>query len=178
MMGQTVEQGCGHLGVAEDGRPFAEGEVGGDDDRSALVEPAHEVEEQLPASLSEGQVAEFVEDDEVAPGELVRGAALASGAEFGLEEIDQVDDVVEAAARALADAGPRDGDGEMGLAGAVPPTSTMLRLASKKPPPARSRIRGSLTGEAAKSKSASSLAAGSLADAPSCRRSRPSAARR
>ena len=33
MMGETVEQGCGHLGVAEDGWPFAEGEVGGDDDR-------------------------------------------------------------------------------------------------------------------------------------------------
>ena len=60
MMGQTVEQGCGHLGVAEDGRPFAEGEVGGDDDRGALVEPAHEVEEQLPAGLGEGQVAELV----------------------------------------------------------------------------------------------------------------------
>ena len=90
MMGQAVEQGCGHLGVAEDGRPFAEGEVGGDDDRGALVEPAHEVEEQLPAGLGEGQVAEFVEDDEVAPGELVRGAALASGADLGLEEIDQV----------------------------------------------------------------------------------------
>ena len=98
MVGQTVEQGCGHLGVAEDGRPFAEGEVGGDDDQGALVEPAHEVEEQLPAGLGEGQVAEFVEDDEVAPGELVRGAALASGADLGLEVVDQVDDVVEAAA--------------------------------------------------------------------------------
>ena len=32
--------------------------------------------------------------------------------------VDQVDDVVAAAACALADAGPRDGDGEMGLAGA------------------------------------------------------------
>ena len=51
-----------HLWVAEDGRPFAEGEVGGDDDRDALVEPAHEVEEQLPAGLGEGQVSEFVED--------------------------------------------------------------------------------------------------------------------
>ena len=68
MMGQAVEQGCGHLGVAEDGRPFAKGEVGGDDDRGALVEPAHEVEEQLPAGLGEGQVTEFVEDDEVAAG--------------------------------------------------------------------------------------------------------------
>ena len=30
------------------------------------IEPAHEVEEQLPAGLGEGQVAELVEDDEVA----------------------------------------------------------------------------------------------------------------
>ena len=27
MMGETVEQGGGHLGVAEDGGPFPEGEV-------------------------------------------------------------------------------------------------------------------------------------------------------
>ena len=82
MMGETVEQRGGHLGVAEDGWPFAEGEVGGDDDRGALVEPAHEVEEQLPAGLGEGQVAEFVEDDEVAAYELICGAALASGASW------------------------------------------------------------------------------------------------
>ena len=82
------------------------------------LEPAHEVEEQLPAGLSEGQVAEFVEDDEVASDELVCGAALAPGTEFGLEVVDQVDDVVAPAACALSDAGPRDGDGEMGLAGA------------------------------------------------------------
>ena len=46
----------------------------------------------------------------------------------------------------------------------VPPTSTMLRLLSRKSPPTSSWIRGSLTGEAAISKSASSLAVGSLAD--------------
>ena len=77
MMGETVEQRRGHLGIAENGGPFAEGEVGGDDDRGTLVEPAHEVEEQLPACLGEGQVAEFVEDDEVAADELVCGTALA-----------------------------------------------------------------------------------------------------
>ena len=69
MMGEPVEQGGGHLGVAEDGRPFAEGEVGGDDDRGALVEPAQEVEEELAAGLGERQVSELIEDDEVAPGE-------------------------------------------------------------------------------------------------------------
>ena len=31
----------------------------------SLVEPAHQVEEQLPAGLGEGQVAEFVEDDSI-----------------------------------------------------------------------------------------------------------------
>ena len=65
------------------------------------------------------QVAEFVENDEVAADELVCGAALASGAELGFEVVDQVDDVVAPAAGTLSDAGPRDGDGEMGLAGAA-----------------------------------------------------------
>ena len=78
MVGETIEQRCGHLGVAEDGWPFAEGEIGGDDGGGSLVEPAHEVEEKLPAGLGEGQVAELVEDDEVAADELVCGAALAS----------------------------------------------------------------------------------------------------
>ena len=79
-MGETVEQRGGHLGVAEDGGPFAEGEVGGDDDRGALVEPADQMEEQLPAGLGEGQIAEFVEDDEVEPGQVVGDAALLAAA--------------------------------------------------------------------------------------------------
>jgi hypothetical protein len=44
VVGQAIEQrGC-HLGVCEDARPFTEGEIGGDDDRGALVEPTDEVE--------------------------------------------------------------------------------------------------------------------------------------
>jgi hypothetical protein len=48
-VGQAIEQRGGHLGIAEDGRPFAEGEVGGDDDRGPLLEPADEVEQELAA---------------------------------------------------------------------------------------------------------------------------------
>lgn len=48
-MGQAVEQSRGHLGVAEDGSPFAEAEVGGDDDAGALIEFAQQVEEQRSA---------------------------------------------------------------------------------------------------------------------------------
>jgi hypothetical protein len=45
MMGEPVEQCSGHFGIAEDGRPLAEREVCGDDDRGALEEPADEVEQ-------------------------------------------------------------------------------------------------------------------------------------
>jgi len=68
MMGEPIEPRGRHLGVAEDGGPFAERQVGGDDDRGALVEPADEVEQELSAGLGEGQVSEFVEDDEVEAG--------------------------------------------------------------------------------------------------------------
>ena len=56
VVGQTVEQRSGHLGVAEHAGPFAEGEIGGDDDGRSLVEPADEVEQQLAAGLGERQV--------------------------------------------------------------------------------------------------------------------------
>ena len=58
MVGEPVEQRGGHLGVAEHGRPFAERQVGGDDDRGALVEPADEMEQELAAGLGKGPVAE------------------------------------------------------------------------------------------------------------------------
>ena len=65
MVGQAVEErGC-HLGVAKHTGPIAKGQVGGNDDRGALIEPADQMKEQLAAGLSEGLVAEFVENDEV-----------------------------------------------------------------------------------------------------------------
>lgn len=48
-MGQAVELGGGHLGVAKDAGPFAEAQVGGDDDAGALVGLAEQMEEQCPA---------------------------------------------------------------------------------------------------------------------------------
>ena len=46
--------------------------------------------------------------------------ALPAAAGLGLEAIDEIDDVVEAAAGAAADAASGNGDGQMGLAGAGP----------------------------------------------------------
>ena len=44
MVGNTVEQCGGHLGVAKDGRPLAKGEVRGDDDGGLLVELADQMD--------------------------------------------------------------------------------------------------------------------------------------
>ena len=118
VVGQAVEQRGGHLGVAEHAGPFAEREVGGDDDGRALVEPADEMEQQLAAGLGERQVAEFVEDDEVHPGQMLGDTTLPSIAGLDLQAVDEVDHVVEATAGARSDAASGDGDGHMGFAGA------------------------------------------------------------
>ena len=118
VVGEAIEQRGRHLGITEDARPFTECEVGGDDDRGALVEPADEVEQELSSGLSEGQIAELVENDEVHSGELIGDPTLPSVAGLDLEPVDEIDHVVEPATGAGADAASGDGNGQMGLAGA------------------------------------------------------------
>src|SRR5258708_15651556 len=117
VVSQTVEQWSGHFGVAEHAGPFAEREIGGDDDGRALVEPADEVEQELAAGLSERQVAELVEDDEVHPGQMLGDTTLPSVSGLDLQAIDEVDHVVEASAGTGSDAASGNSDGQMGLAG-------------------------------------------------------------
>src|SRR5580658_1724519 len=98
-MGEAIEQRGRHFWIAEHARPFAEGEVGGDDDRGALVEPADQVEQRLPAGLREWEIAEFVEDHEVEAREIIGEPSLATRAALGLELIDEIDGGEEATAR-------------------------------------------------------------------------------
>jgi hypothetical protein len=72
VMGEAIEERCRHFGIAEDAGPFGEGEIGGDDDGRALVKPADQVEEKLPAGLGEGQIAELVQHDKVESGQIIR----------------------------------------------------------------------------------------------------------
>jgi hypothetical protein len=74
------------------------------------------VEQQLPAGLGEGEISEFVEDDEVEAREIIGEPSLAASAAFGLELIDEIDGGEEATARSGADAASRDGDCQMRLA--------------------------------------------------------------
>ena len=95
---------------------------------------------------------------------MVGHPALAAGAGLGLELVDEVDDVEEAAAGAAADAGPRAMPTAMWvLPVPVPPIRATLRCWSRKPPPARSRTRVSLIG-CVEDELVDLLAIGSLGD--------------
>ena len=50
--------------IAEDGSPAAEGQVAGEDQGGVFVARRHELEEQVRSVLFEGQVADFVDDDQ------------------------------------------------------------------------------------------------------------------
>ena len=102
-MGEPVEHGGGHLGVAEHLRPIGEGEVRGDEQRRVLVELADQVEQQLTARLAERQIAQLVDDDDVVAQQLLRQSPGAAGGFFLFQLIDQIDQVEEAASGALAD---------------------------------------------------------------------------
>ncbi len=64
-MGDAIEQGGGHLGIAEHAHPFGEGQVGGDDQRGLLVKLADQMEQQGAPGGGERQIAQFIEDDSV-----------------------------------------------------------------------------------------------------------------
>ena len=70
--------------------------------------------------MSERQIAEFVENDEVHSSELISDPTLPSVTGLDLEPVDEIDHVVEPATGAGADAASGDGNGQMGLAGTGP----------------------------------------------------------
>ena len=118
VMGDAIEHGGGHFGVVENGRPFTEGEVGGDDYRSLFVELADQVKQQLATSQSEGKITQLVQDDEVEAGELARKRSGFADPGLLFEAIDQIDGVEEAASGPGAHDGGGDRERKMGLAGA------------------------------------------------------------
>ena len=91
MVGQAVEQRGGHLGVVEDPGPFTEGEIGGEDHAGALVEFAHQMEQQCAASLRERQIAEFIENDQVDLHEPVGDLARLAVSFLVFQRVDELD---------------------------------------------------------------------------------------
>jgi hypothetical protein len=117
VMREPVEQcGC-HFCVAKHARPFAEGEIGGDNDGGALIELADQMEQQLTACLRERQIAKLIENDKVETTKVIGGPALFAVACFRFQTVDQVNDIVETASCSISDKRTSNGDGQMGFAG-------------------------------------------------------------
>ena len=74
----AVDEGGGHVGIAQDASPAAEFDVGGVDDAPCLVAVGDDLEEQAAAFLVDGHVAEFVDDQQ---------AGLTDGGEFVVEPV-------------------------------------------------------------------------------------------
>ena len=66
--------------------------------------------------MSEQQVTELVEDDEVHPGQMLGDTTLPSIAGLDLQAVDEINDVIEATADTGSDAASGNGDGQMGFA--------------------------------------------------------------
>ena len=115
---EAVEQGGGHLGVAEDIGPLGEAEVGGDGDAGVLVQLADQVEQQGPSGLRERQVAQFIEDHQVSADQAVGQLALFACGLLQLQCVDQLDGREEAHAPLLVLHGLHaESGGQVGLAG-------------------------------------------------------------
>jgi hypothetical protein len=56
LVGDAVDDGLGEARVGEDLCPLAEGEVGGDDQRAALVALGDDLEDELGGALGEGEI--------------------------------------------------------------------------------------------------------------------------
>ena len=55
MLGQAIQKGRVHRGVAEHAGPFTKGQIGDDEHANSFVELAQQAEQQCPIDLAEGQ---------------------------------------------------------------------------------------------------------------------------
>ncbi len=118
---EAVEEGCRHLGIAEDGGPFAEAQVGGDDDAGALVEFVQQMEQQCATRGTERQVAQFIKDNQVEPSGALGDLPDLALVLFLFRRVDQFDGGEEVdSATVMFDGMNAESRCDMDLAGAWP----------------------------------------------------------
>lgn len=88
-----IKQSGRHLAVAKDPGPFAEGQVGSDQQRRTLVGLGDQVEEELSAALGEGQVAQFAQGDQVLSRKRLRQSASPPVQLLLLQLVHQIHDI-------------------------------------------------------------------------------------
>jgi hypothetical protein len=70
VVSEAIEQCAGQAFGGQHAGPFIEGQIAGDDDRTAFVALAEDLEQQLGAGRRERDVAQFIDDQKLVAGEL------------------------------------------------------------------------------------------------------------
>jgi hypothetical protein len=70
VVSEAIEQCAGQAFTGQHAGPFIEGQIAGDDDRTAFVALAEDLEQQLGAGRRERDVAQFIDDQKLVAGEL------------------------------------------------------------------------------------------------------------
>ncbi len=118
---EPVEQGGGHLRIDEHAGPLAEGQIGRDQHAGVLVELGQQMEQQSPARLTEGQIPQLIENDQVHTQEACRNPPGFALRLLLLQRVDQIDGGVKPHPLAvLRDARHADGRAQMALSRAGP----------------------------------------------------------
>ena len=72
VVGQTVQQRRGHPFPLEDLVPLAERQIAGHQDAAAIIAVGEDAEQQLDPAAAQGDVAQFITDQQVGPVELAK----------------------------------------------------------------------------------------------------------
>ena len=89
-MNEAVDDRDRHCLVREDFAPFAEGLVGGDEERASLVAGADELKEHAGFGLVFGDVGDVIEDQQVEFVELGNGSFESELATGNLQALDEI----------------------------------------------------------------------------------------
>ena len=95
VMRDTVQHGGGHFFIAEDLRPFPEGQVGGDDHRGLFVELGDQMEEQLAGVFRKRQIPQFIEHHQIKARQTGGEPATATGEILLFQVVGQIYQVVK-----------------------------------------------------------------------------------
>jgi hypothetical protein len=96
VMGQSIQQSGGQLGVDKHAAPFRERQIGGNDDAGSLVEFGKQVKQQCTAGLREGQIAKLIQNDQVHLHQAERQLALLACGLLLFQHIGQIYGGIEA----------------------------------------------------------------------------------
>ena len=115
-MSEPVQQGTGESLGAKDFRPCLEGQVRGQHEAVMLIGPADHLKEQFRTGFGEGNISQFIQDQQMDPLELFEQALKPLFFPALHQLSDQIGRCIEANASALGTSGKGQGTDQMSFA--------------------------------------------------------------